>query len=137
MLKSVIAYPFLNPDVDLFSDDQSALIDILDESDYFAPSTVYCPSRWCNPYRRSENGELPTSEPLPDDMLVHPGDLLVHLPGTEKLGANMYPYITISKEERPDWSMSLKDTGYIEDTRYIEDTALFWEKFSLSPIENE
>lgn len=131
LLNTVIAYPFLNPGVEILESDQTALWNVLDKNAYFARSTVYCPLRWFNPYRRSENGELPTTEPLPDNMLVHPGDLLVHFPGTgERLGAHMYPYIAISRDERSDWSMPLKETGYIEET------ALFWDKFSSAPIED-
>ncbi|KAJ5818383.1 galactosyl transferase GMA12/MNN10 family protein [Penicillium riverlandense] len=125
LLNAVIAYPYLKPDVELHWDDQSALSNILKENEYFGRSTVYCPQRWFNPYTRSENGEEPVNKDLPSDMQVHPGDLLVHFPGTPsaKLNETMGPYIAISEEERPDWNTALEDTGYIEET------ALFWENY--------
>lgn len=126
LLNSVLAWPLLKPYVDLPWRDQSALSYVLEEYEDFSRAAVYCPSRWFNPYKRSDNGELPITENLPLDMIVHPGDLLVHMAGVpgEIRGEIMMAYIAISEQERPEWSVSLEAIGYVNET------ALFWESYS-------
>ncbi|KAJ6013357.1 galactosyl transferase GMA12/MNN10 family protein [Penicillium herquei] len=127
LLNSALAYPRLKPKAEFRFGDQSALSHLLNEVEFFARSTVYCPSRWFNPFKRSANGELPQTEALPARMVVHPGDLLFHFPGTlvERLDATMEPYIAISEEQRPEWNVPLKETGLVKKT------AAFWERYSL------
>ncbi|KAJ5689009.1 galactosyl transferase GMA12/MNN10 family protein [Penicillium macrosclerotiorum] len=131
LLNAVISYPYLHQNANLPFRDQSALSNVINENKYFTRSVAYCPSRWFNPYRRSENGELPITEHLNPDMRIHPGDLLVHFPGIygEALDKGMKPYIDISAEERPEWNKAVEETGYIEET------SSFWEDFWLPPIE--
>ncbi|KAJ5111203.1 galactosyl transferase GMA12/MNN10 family protein [Penicillium argentinense] len=116
LLNAVLAWPLMNPD--------SALTHVLEENEEFSRGVVYCPSRWFNPYKRSDNGELPITEGLPADMIVHPGDLLVHFAGVpgEAREPVMGAYIKISAEERPDWSAPVEETGYTNET------ARFWQR---------
>ncbi|KAJ5726493.1 galactosyl transferase GMA12/MNN10 family protein [Penicillium malachiteum] len=133
LLNSALAYPRLNKNTQLPFGDQSALGKVLEENEYFSQSVVYCPSRWFNPYRRSENGELPQTEALPKSMVIHPGDLLVHFAGTAdagKLEEAMRPYIEISEQRRPDWNVPL------ENTHYVKQAALFWDTHVLPKTED-
>ncbi|KAJ5729278.1 galactosyl transferase GMA12/MNN10 family protein [Penicillium malachiteum] len=122
LLNSALAYPRLYPKANFQFGEQSALSHVLTESEYFARSTVYCPSRG----RRM--GNYPRRRIYPRVWwVVHPGDLLVHFPGTpvEKLDDAMEPYIAISEEQRPEWNVPLKETGLIKKT------TSFWERYSL------
>ncbi|KAJ5711228.1 hypothetical protein N7488_005384 [Penicillium malachiteum] len=134
LLNSALAYPRLNKKTRLPFGDQSALENVLDETEYFSRSVVYCPARWFNPYRRSENGELPQTEALPDFMVVHPGDLLVHFAGASDAGIldeAMRPYIELSAQQRPDWNLPL------ENTDYVKKTAFFWQIHGLPKTEEK
>lgn len=132
LLSAAIAYPVVNPDVPLFWPDQSALTNLFYENDYFARSVVYCPLRWFNAYMRSPDGKEPNPDSSPD-LQVHPGDLLVHFPGTpsDKLTETMSPYITIAEMHQADWEQTLERTGYIEETNS------FWGKVGRPAWEPE
>ncbi|PGH13257.1 hypothetical protein AJ80_06366 [Polytolypa hystricis UAMH7299] len=121
LLSAATAYPVLNPKVDLFWHDQSALSNLFKDNAYLARPVVYCPLRWFNAYMRAPNGEGLNLD-SPAHLQVHPGDLLVHFPGTprEKLEETLNPYIAIAEEHRPEWELPL------ESTEYIETTKLFW-----------
>ncbi|BDD64102.1 hypothetical protein MAP00_008949 [Monascus purpureus] len=128
LLSAVLSYPTMNPDVDLFWHEQSAMSNILEESKYFADSVVFCPLRWFNAYMRHPNGE-DLNPDSPADLQVHPGDLLVHFPGTprDKLEETLGPYLAIAQAHREKWEPRLESTGYMEETRK------FWEKIQREP----
>ncbi|RJE20397.1 hypothetical protein PHISCL_07268 [Aspergillus sclerotialis] len=128
LLTAAISYPVLHPDVDLHWPDQSALMNILNENDYFSRSVEYCPLRWFNAYMRSTNGRYRNLE-LPRSFQVHPGDLLVHFPGTrpENLNTTLAPYIAIANAHEPEWELSL------ENTKYIQKTKDFWDNIDRAP----
>jgi hypothetical protein len=82
---------------------------------------VYCPLRWFNAYTRHPNGiDINLDTPL--HLQVHPGDLLVHFPGTPKanLTRTLTPYLEIAESHSRDWEVPL------EETRYVEETKRFW-----------
>lgn len=119
LLSAAIAYPITNrenqPDDSM--SDQSALGYLLDENEYFSQSVEYCPLRWFNAYMSHPNGEIkPDSS---EHRQVHPGDLLVHFPGTprETLSRTMEPYLEIAEAHRSDWELSVEQTGYAKETR--------------------
>lgn len=128
LLTAAISYPSLHPDVDLHWPDQSALTNILNENDYFSRSVEYCPLRWFNAYMRSTDGRYRNLE-LPMLFQVHPGDLLVHFPGTrpENLNTTLAPYIAIANAHEPEWEPSL------ENTTYIRKTQDFWNNIDRAP----
>ncbi|KAL2866096.1 uncharacterized protein BJX67DRAFT_356565 [Aspergillus lucknowensis] len=117
LISAAIAYPVVNPDVELFWPDQSALDNLFNENIYFSKSVVYCPLRWFNAYMRSPDGES-LNPGSPAHLQVHPGDLLVHFPGTarENLETTLGPYIAIAEEHRPQWEVPVEETGYIKET---------------------
>jgi hypothetical protein len=127
LLSAAIAYPVVRPDVELFWPDQSALANLLQENEYFSRSVVYCPLRWFNAYMRQPNGEGLNPD-SPAYLQVHPGDLLVHFPGTprDKLTETLEPYLAIAERHRPEWELPLERTGYIEETKR------FWERMHRS-----
>lgn len=117
LLSAVISYPVMNPDVELFWSDQSALSNILESNKYFSKAVVYCPLRWFNAYMGLPNGEGLNPE-SPEHLQVHRGDLLVHFPGTpgDKLDETMGPYLDIAEAHRGEWERSLEDTDYVQET---------------------
>lgn len=123
LLSAAMSYPTLNPNVPLFWPDQSALSNLLDENEFFSRSVVYCPLRWFNAYMRSSDGSKPNPD-SPSHLQVHPGDLLVHFPGTPRdhLIQTLSPYLEIAESHRAEWEPPLEQTGYIEET------SQFWEK---------
>ncbi|KNG79896.1 galactosyl transferase GMA12/MNN10 family protein [Aspergillus nomiae NRRL 13137] len=123
LLTAATAYPVVNPDVELYWPDQSALDNVFKENHYFSRSVVYCPLRWFNAYMRSPDG-MAINPDSPADLQVHPGDLLVHFPGTgqDHLGQTLGPYIAIAEEHRAEWEPTL------ESTHYTEETESFWKK---------
>ncbi|KAL2373302.1 hypothetical protein RJ035_002056 [Blastomyces gilchristii] len=122
LLTATTAYPIYNPNVELRWFDQSAMGNLIKENDYFRRSTVYCPLRWFNAYMRAPNG-LDLNPDSPSHLQVHPGDLLVHFPGTpkEKLDETLGPYMAIAESHRAEWEQPLENTGYIKETES------FWE----------
>ncbi|GFG13353.1 glycosyltransferase 6 [Aspergillus udagawae] len=121
LLSAAIAYPVVKPDVQLIWFEQSAISNVLAENEYFALSTVYCPLRWFNAYTRHPNG-IDINPDTPLHLQVHPGDLLVHFPGTPKanLTRTLTPYLEIAESHSRDWEVPL------EETRYVEETKRFW-----------
>lgn len=126
LLSATIAYPAMNPDVELALRDQSAMDNVLNQNDHFANSVVYYPLRWFNAYMRQPNGEELNPD-SPAYLQVHHGDLLVHFPGTpgDKLNETMEPYLAIAEAHRKEWELPLERTGYINKTK------LFWEDMKL------
>lgn len=127
LVSAAIAYPMTHPDVELFWPDQSALTNIFDEFPTFSRSVVYVPMRWFNPYMRSPDGRSKNLD-SPSKYQVHPGDLLVHFPGTprEYLNQTLSPYIAIAQGHEPEWEPMVDETGYIAET------IKFWN--TLTPI---
>ncbi|GIC93189.1 glycosyltransferase family 34 protein [Aspergillus udagawae] len=121
LLSAAIAYPVVKPDVQLIWFEQSAISNVLAENEYFARSTVYCPLRWFNAYTRHPNG-IDINPDTPLHLQVHPGDLLVHFPGTPKanLTRTLTPYLEIAESHSRDWEVPLGET------RYVEETQRFW-----------
>jgi hypothetical protein len=121
LLSAAIAYPVVKPGVQLIWFEQSAISNVLAENEYFARSTVYCPLRWFNAYTRHPNG-IDINPDTPLHLQVHPGDLLVHFPGTPKanLTRTLTPYLEIAESHSRDWEVPL------EQTRYVEETQRFW-----------
>lgn len=117
LLSAAMSYPMVHPDVPLFWPDQSALSNLLDDHSYFKESTVYCPLRWFNAYMRSPDGLKPNKD-SPAHLQVHPGDLLVHFPGTQKgnLNKTLTPYLEIAESHQPEWEPILEETSYIQQT---------------------
>ena len=125
LLSATIAYSSLNPDKKLAWQDQSALGNLLEENNYFSKHTVYCPLRWFNAYMRSPDASRPNPD-SPEHLQVHPGDLLVHFPGTpsDHLDQTLSPYLEIAEKHVAEWEPTLEQTGYAEETRK------FWEKMT-------
>jgi hypothetical protein len=123
LLTAAISYPIVHPDIPLYWPDQSAMNNLFQENEYFARAVVYCPLRWFNAYMRSPDGETLNPD-SPPQYQVHPGDLLVHFPGTpaEHLEQTLVPYLDIAEAHRAEWEVPLEETQY---TREIED---FWKK---------
>jgi hypothetical protein len=128
LLSAAIAYPVMNPDVELFWPDQSALSNILEGNDYFAKSVVYCPLRWFNAYMGLPDGEG-LNPKSPEHLQVHRGDLLVHFPGTprESLEETLGPYLAIAEAHRRNWELPLESTGYVQETEE------FWKRYRKMP----
>ncbi|KAF4248162.1 hypothetical protein CNMCM8980_006281 [Aspergillus fumigatiaffinis] len=126
LLSAAIAYPVVRPDVELFWPDQSALANLLQENEYFSRSVVYCPLRWFNAYMRQPNGEGLNPD-SPAYLQVHPGDLLVHFPGTprDKLTETLEPYLAIAERHRPEWELPLERTGDLPPAIYAGCTSPF------------
>ncbi|EAW13442.1 glycosyltransferase family 34 protein [Aspergillus clavatus NRRL 1] len=118
LLSAAIAYPVVKPNVELFWPDQSALANLLEENEYFARSVVYCPLRWFNAYMRRPNG-VDLNPDSPAHLQVHPGDLLVHFPGTPRdtLTQTLEPYLALAEGHRGEWDIPPERTGYIEETK--------------------
>lgn len=129
LFSSVIGYPLLDEDADLPWRDQTALGNVLDDHEYFGNSAVYCPPRWFNPFKHSDDGEVEPTTDLPDFRIFHPGDLLVHFAGEPRVGLDqiMAPWVAVSNEERPAWNIP------VEHSRYPNETASFWEEFERAP----
>jgi hypothetical protein len=122
-LTAAISYPIVHPDIPLYWPDQSAMNNLFQENEYFAHSVVYVPLRWFNAYMRSPDGEMLNSD-SPPQYQVHPGDYLVHFPGTpaEHLERMLGPYLDIAEAHRAEWEVPREETQY---TREIE---AFWKK---------
>lgn len=118
LLSASLAYPATHPGVALFWPDQSALDYVLHENKYFAASTAYCPLRWFNAYMAATDGKSlnPNS---PEHLQVHPGDLLVHFPGTppNALQSTLEPYLAITEAHLREWELPLEDTQYRKETK--------------------
>ncbi|KAJ9261678.1 CAZyme family GT34 [Paecilomyces variotii] len=127
-LTAAISYPVIHPDVYLHWPDQSAMSNLIQDNDYFSRSIIHCPLRWFNAYMRSPDGEKLNPD-SPPEYQVHPGDLLVHFPGTpaDHLDQTLEPYLAIAEEHRAEWELPL------EQTEYIEQTQEFWRK-KLPPL---
>ncbi|KAL4873559.1 hypothetical protein BDV12DRAFT_80716 [Aspergillus spectabilis] len=125
LLSAAIGYPFTNPDATLFWAEQSALVRLFHEREYFSRSVVYAPLRWFNAYMRAPDGEN-LNKDSPEELQVHPGDLLVHFPGTpsDHFNETLSPYLAIAEAHRPDWELP------VEATVYPLETAEFWRKYS-------
>lgn len=125
LLSAAIALPIMNPDIELFWAEQSALVHVL-QREYFAQSAVYVPLRWFNAYMRSPDGESLNPDSV-EDLQVHPGDLLVHFPGTprENFNNTLSPYLAIAAEHRSDWELP------VEQTVYPAETAEFWRNYAM------
>lgn len=123
LLTAALSYPVLNPDVELFWPDQSALSNILASNEYFSNAVVYCPLRWFNAYMALPNGEGFNPE-SPKYLQVHRGDLLVHFPGTprERLEETLGPYLDIAEAHRGEWEQPL------ENTQHIQEIEAFWRR---------
>lgn len=117
LLSAAISYPAMNPGVELFWPDQSALTNVFKANKYFSQRVQYCPMRWFNAYMRSRDGRGPNPD-SPRRYQVSPGDLLVHFPGTkrEDLNATLGPYIDIAEAHETGWEPPLEKTGYIQET---------------------
>ncbi|KAJ5918628.1 galactosyl transferase GMA12/MNN10 family protein [Penicillium verhagenii] len=128
LLSAAIAYPIVHPDIELFWPDQSALSNLLNENQIFARSVVYCPLRWFNAYMRSEDGRS-QNEDSPAHFQVHPGDLLVHFPGTprEHLNHTLSPYLQIAQLHEAEWEPTL------DKTDYVQETSKFWGTMHRQP----
>lgn len=118
LLSASLAYPATHPDAALFWPDQSALDYVLHENEYFAASVAYCPLRWFNAYMASTDGRSLNPD-SPEHLQVHPGDLLVHFPGTPRsaLESTLQPYLAIAEGRLPEWELHLEDTQYLKETR--------------------
>lgn len=125
LLSAAIALPIMNPDIELFWAEQSALVHVL-QREYFAQPAVYVPLRWFNAYMRSPDGESLNPDSV-EDLQVHPGDLLVHFPGTPRKNFNntLSPYLAIAAEHRSDWELP------VEQTVYPAETAEFWRNYAM------
>ena len=125
LLSAAIALPIMNPDINLFWQEQSSLVSVL-ETEYFARSTAYVPLRWFNAYMRSPDGESFNPD-APEDLQVHPGDLLVHFPGTPRdhLNDTLSPYLAITEEHRSEWEVP------VEQTVYPAETTEFWRNYAM------
>ncbi|KAJ5913802.1 galactosyl transferase GMA12/MNN10 family protein [Penicillium tannophilum] len=128
LLSAAIAYPTVHPNVELFWPDQSALTNLFNENEVFARSVVYCPLRWFNAYMRSPDGRKQNKD-SPARFQVHPGDLLVHFPGTprEHLNHTLFPYLQIALAHEAEWEPRL------EETEYIQETSTFWRTINRRP----
>ncbi|RLL95655.1 hypothetical protein CFD26_103412 [Aspergillus turcosus] len=128
LLSAAIAYPVVKPNVELLWFEQSAIINVLAENEYFGRSVVYCPLRWFNAYMRHPNA-IDINFDTPLHLQVQPGDLLVHFPGTPRvnLTRTLTPYLKIAESHSNDWAVPL------EKTRYIEETKRFWEQLRSGP----
>jgi hypothetical protein len=119
LLSAAIAYPITSREYqpDGLTSDQSVLGYLLDENENFSRSVEYCPLRWFNAYMSLPNGEIKADSP--EYRQVHPGDLLVHFPGTsrENLSRTMEPYLEIAEAHRSEWELPLEHTGYAKETR--------------------
>lgn len=126
LLSAAIGYPYTNPEKTLAWAEQTAMVKLLAEHEYFAQSAVYVPLRWFNAYMRSPDGESLNTDS--DEYLqVHPGDLLVHFPGTpaENFNNTLSPYLAIAEQHRSEWERPLEKTGYAKET------ARFWRKYGV------
>ncbi|KAL4946093.1 hypothetical protein BDV06DRAFT_183114 [Aspergillus oleicola] len=128
LLSAAIGYPFTSPKVDLFWAEQSALVQLFAEHSYFSRSVAYVPMRWFNAYMRGPDGENLNPD-SPEDLQVHPGDLLVHFPGTprEAFNETLSPYLAIAEEHRSAWEVPVEGTGYLEET------AEYWRTYTVEP----
>ncbi|KAH8690559.1 hypothetical protein BGW36DRAFT_400990 [Talaromyces proteolyticus] len=120
LLSAAIAFPIMDratAEQEVLLSDQSVLGHILDENHYFSQSVEYCPLRWFNAYMSLPNGELDPD--TPEHLQVHPGDLLVHFPGTPRdaLNETMQPYLEIAESHLPKWELSVEHTGHIKETQ--------------------
>ncbi|KAL4787119.1 hypothetical protein BJX76DRAFT_354528 [Aspergillus varians] len=125
LLSAAISLPILSPDIALFWEEQSAIVRLLETHELFSKSAVYVPLRWFNAYMRAPDGEKLNPDSSPD-LQVHPGDLLVHFPGTPRdhLHETLGPYLAIAESHRPDWELP------VEETVYPVETAQFWRKYA-------
>ncbi|XHG00047.1 hypothetical protein AWENTII_003518 [Aspergillus wentii] len=125
LLSAAMSYPTMHPDEELFWPDQTALSNVIKTNEYFSKAVVYCPLRWFNAYMRMPDG-IGLNPDSPPHLQVHPGDLLVHFPGTpkENLKSTLGPYLDIAESHRADWEMDLETTGYLEETRKFWDLHL-------------
>lgn len=122
-LSAGISYPVLHPNVELYWPDQSAMDNLIRENEYFSHSIVYCPLRWFNAYMGSPDGKGLNPD-SPPQYQVHPGDLLVHFPGTpaDHLEQTLGPYLEIAEAHTAEWERPL------ENTVYMRETEEFWKK---------
>jgi hypothetical protein len=125
LLSAAIGYPFTSPGKELYWAEQSALDRLFKEHEYYSRSVVYVPLRWFNAYMRAPDG-VGLNEDSPEELQVHPGDLLVHFPGTQKehFNATLSPYLDIAEAHRPDWELPA------EETVYPVETLEFWRRYS-------
>lgn len=121
LLAAAVGIQRTNPDVKLPWFDQSALVELFERSDYFGKSVEYYPLRWFNAYMSTPDakGFNPDS---PRELQVHPGDFLVHFPGTPKtkLNETLNPYLSIAEAHLPEWEVPL------DQTWHQKDIAEFW-----------
>ncbi|RDW86263.1 uncharacterized protein DSM5745_02905 [Aspergillus mulundensis] len=125
LLSAAIGYPFTSPGKGLYWAEQSALCWLFEEHEYYSRSVAYVPLRWFNAYMRAPDGES-LNKDSPAELQVHPGDFLVHFPGTPKdhFNETLSPYLAIAEEHRPEWELP------IEETVFPVETAKFWRKYS-------
>ncbi|KAJ0417953.1 hypothetical protein BJY00DRAFT_325237 [Aspergillus carlsbadensis] len=112
-LTAAISYPIVHPNIPLYWPDQSAMHNLMQENEYFACSVVYVPLHWFNAYMRSPDGETANTD-SPPQYQVHPGDFLVHFPGTpsDHLEQTLTPYLDIAEAHRAEWEVPLEHTEY-------------------------
>lgn len=132
LLSAALSYPQMNPNIPLYWPDQSALSNILDEHESFSDSIVICPLRWFNAYMRSDDG-LKQNPDSPVYLQVHPGDLLVHFPGTprEHLNQTLSPYLEIAESHQPEWEPA------VEDTDQVDRIQRFWQLYEPEDVSGE
>ncbi|KAJ0424254.1 hypothetical protein BJY00DRAFT_299373 [Aspergillus carlsbadensis] len=124
-LSAAVGYPIMNPDATLIWAEQSAMVKVLEEREELAQSVVYVPLRWFNAYMASPDGEKLNPD-ASEDLQFHPGDLLVHFPGTGSANLNktLTPYFNIAEAHRPSWELPM------EETVYPAETGEFWRSYS-------
>ncbi|PLB45018.1 hypothetical protein P170DRAFT_440181 [Aspergillus steynii IBT 23096] len=118
LLSAAIAYPTTH---DPLSSDLSALNNLVQDHDFFARSTVYCPPRWFNAYTRTPDDEGWRAGSSPH-FQIHPGDLLVNFPRTPyyRLNETMLPYLSLAEAHERKWEPTVEETGHGEEV------ARFW-----------
>ena len=88
---------------------------------------VYCPLRWFNAYKRNQNvTDINPKKPI--HFQIHPGDIIVHFPGTpaNELESTMLPYLEVAESHNPEWELPLEQTGYLREI------AELWDEMSES-----
>ncbi|OOF94905.1 glycosyltransferase family 34 protein [Aspergillus carbonarius ITEM 5010] len=124
---AIVSYPVIHPDAHLLWEDQSVMNRLKKEHEYFSRSMVYCPLRWFNAYKRNQNvTDINPKKPI--HFQIHPGDIIVHFPGTpaNELESTMLPYLEVAESHNPEWELPLEQTGYLREI------AELWDEMSES-----
>jgi hypothetical protein len=135
-----LSYPIYKPDVHLRFDEQTAL-EFLIQEEKWANNTMHVPQRWFNAYHHFGRDDDIPPEWNWTNGYQEPGDLLVHLPGTDDFRSQLIDeWLDKTRYEHEKYCLPLDETTYPEEIKAFwenragtedERQAVFWRRHKL------